>query len=187
MPLEAISKRDLARQAAVVLTERPQPELMTCEDVVAAGRYPYTGPLGLLTAADRAQIHAALEIVNAVDIKDCNFLEVSDGQIQRILLARAICQDPEIIVLDEPTSYLDIRYAVEILDVLREMADVHGVTVVMALHELNYAKRVSDLVVGVKSGQVCFLGRPEEIFKREIISELYDLPAGYYEQLFGGL
>ena len=182
-----IGKREMSRKTAVVLTERPKPELMTCEDVVAVGRYPYTGMLGILSEKDKEKIRGALSAVNALDIKDRSFSEVSDGQLQRIMLARAICQEPEIIVLDEPTSFLDIRYAVEILDILRQMARDRGVTVILSLHELNFAKRVSDLVMCIKSGRVLHLDTPEVIFKEGIISDLYDLPQGYYGQLFGGL
>lgn len=185
--LEEIRAAALSRQAAVVLTERPKPELMTCEDVVAVGRYPYTGTLGILSYNDRKKICEALTLVNAFDIKDRSFSEVSDGQLQRVMLARAICQEPEIIVLDEPTSFLDIRYAVEILDILRRMASERGVTVIMSLHELNFAKRVSDIVMCVKSGRVLYLDTPENIFTEKIISNLYDLPEGSYRELFGGL
>ena len=185
--IEEMPPRDMARRAAVVLTERPKPELMTCGDVVAAGRYPYTGMLGILSKTDREKIDSALRTVGALELKDRNFSEVSDGQLQRVMLARAICQEPEIIVLDEPTSFLDIRFAVEILEILREMASKHGVTVIMSLHELNYAKRVSDLVMCVKDGCVLHLGKPETIFTEEIISRVYDLPEGIYSQLFGGL
>ena len=185
--IEEIHPRDMARRAAVVLTERPKPELMTCGDVVAAGRYPYTGMLGILSKTDREKIDSALHTVGALELKDRNFSEVSDGQLQRVMLARAICQEPEMIVLDEPTSFLDIRFAVEILEILREMASKHDVTVIMSLHELNYAKRVSDLVLCVKDGRVLHLGSPETIFTEEIISQVYDLPEGIYSQLFGGL
>ena len=185
--IEDTSPRELSRRAAVVLTQRPKPELMTCGDVVAVGRYPYTGMLGILSDKDKEKIDEALQLVNATDLKNRNFSEVSDGQLQRIMLARAICQEPEIIVLDEPTSFLDIRYAVEILDILQNMATERGVTVIMSLHELSYAKRVSDIVMCLKDGHVMYLDTPEVIFTREIISELYDLPDGAYEELFGGL
>ncbi len=185
--IESIRARAFSRRAAVVLTERPKPELMTCWDVAAAGRYPYTGMLGILSEADREKVTDALRTVNALDIKDRSFAEVSDGQLQRVLLARAICQEPEILVLDEPTSYLDIRYAVGILDTLIQMARERGALVILSLHELNYAKRVSDLVMCVKDSRVLYLDTPDKIFTDEIISRLYDLPEGYYEQLFGGL
>ena len=186
-PINDINSRDMARRAAVVLTERPKPELMTCGDVVAVGRYPYTGMLGILSASDKEKINEALCLVNALDLKDRCFSEVSDGQLQRIMLARAICQEPEIIILDEPVSFLDIRYAVEILDILRRMASERGVTVIMSLHELNYAKRVSDRVMCVKDGYMLHLDTPEAVFTKEIISRLYDLSDGGYAELFGGL
>ncbi|MCL2166305.1 MAG: ABC transporter ATP-binding protein [Clostridiales bacterium] len=182
-----ISSREMSRQSAVVLTERPNPELMTCGDVVAVGRYPYTGMLGILSATDKDKIEEALRMVHALELKNRSFSEVSDGQLQRILLARAICQEPEILVLDEPTSYLDIRYAIEILDILRCMATERGITVVMSLHELHYAKRVSDVVMCVKDGYIVYFDAPDLIFTNEIISNLYDLPEGVYGQLFGGL
>jgi iron complex transport system ATP-binding protein len=160
---------------------------MTCGDVVAVGRYPYTGMLGILSASDKEKINEALCLVNALDLKDRCFSEVSDGQLQRIMLARAICQEPEIIILDEPVSFLDIRYAVEILDILRRMASERGVTVIMSLHELNYAKRVSDRVMCVKDGYMLHLDTPEAVFTKEIISRLYDLSDGVYAELFGGL
>lgn len=185
--IEEISPKELSRKAAVVLTERPKPELMTCGDVVAVGRYPYTGMLGVLSQTDKDKIHEALHLVDALELKDKSFSQVSDGQLQRIMLARAICQEPEIIVLDEPTSFLDIRFAVEIIDILRRMADERGVTVIMSLHELNYAKRVSDLVMCLKGGYVLHLDTPEFVFKKDIISHLYDITDETYDQLFGGL
>lgn len=185
--IEDIAARELSRQAAVVLTERPKPELMTCYDVVAVGRYPYTGMLGILSEKDKKKIDDALKMVNCFDLREKDFRQISDGQLQRVLLARAICQEPEIIILDEPTSYLDIRYAVEILNILHRMAKEHQVTIIMSLHELNYAKRISDLVMCVKEGYIMKLDTPDKIFKEKIISQLYDLPVGTYSQLFGGL
>lgn len=185
--IEDINPKELSQLAAVVLTERPKPELMTCGDVVAVGRYPYTGMLGILSPKDKEKINEALYLVGAWELRDKNFSQISDGQLQRIMLARAICQEPEIIVLDEPTSFLDIRFAIEILDILRRMADERGVTVIMSLHELNYAKRVSDLVMCIKEGRVLHFDAPEVVFKKNIISHLYDISIETYDELFGGL
>ncbi|MDR1558424.1 MAG: ABC transporter ATP-binding protein [Clostridiales bacterium] len=185
--VESLGPREMSRRMAAALTERSKPELMTCGEAAAAGRYPYTGMLGVLSKRDKEKVDEALRIVGVFELKNRLCSEVSDGQLQRITLARAICQEPEIIMLDEPTSFLDIRYAVEILDVLRQMANERGVAVVMSLHELNYAKRVSDLVMCVKDGRVLYLDTPDVIFTEAAISRLYDLPEGTYSQLFGGL
>lgn len=183
--IDDMSNRDMSYQVAVVLTEKLRTELMTCRDVVETGRYPYTGMLGILSEQDSLQVRNAMELVNAWELRDKDFTEISDGQRQRILLARAICQDPAIIVLDEPTSFLDVRYGLELLNILRAMAEKRGITVIMSLHELDMAQKVSDLVMCVKGEYITHFGTPREIFQRELISELYELSNGSYNPLFG--
>ena len=99
---------------------------MTCHDIVATGRYPYTGRLGILSREDEDKVDEAMRIVHAEELGSRDFNAISDGQRQRVLLARAICQEPEIIVLDEPTSFLDIRHKLELLSILRSMAKGHN-------------------------------------------------------------
>ncbi len=185
--LSAMAPRDLAARMAVVLTERVRPELMTCRDVVSAGRYPYTGRLGILSAEDRAQVDAAMAVVHASDLALRDFNAISDGQRQRVLLARAICQQPQIIVLDEPTSFLDIRHKLELLGILRRMARTEGITVVMSLHEIDLAQKVSDKVLCVRGDTALHFGTPEEVFTEENIRELYALEKGFYDPRFGSI
>ena len=150
-----------------MLTERMKPEMMTCHDVVATGRYPYTGRLGVLSREDENKVDEALMAVHAQELGIRNFLEISDGQRQRILLARAICQEPEVMILDEPTSYLDIRHKLELLEILRKMAKEKEITVIMSLHEIDLAQKISDKVVCVKGDRIAGFGNPEEIFTEE--------------------
>ena len=152
--LSKLSFRDLSTKMAVVLTDRMKPELMTCHDIVSTGRYPYTGKLGILSREDEQKVDEAMEAVHAQELGDRDFNAISDGQRQRVLLARAICQEPEIIVLDEPTSFLDVRYKLELLSILRNMAKKKGITVIMSLHEIDLAEKVADKIICVKGDRI---------------------------------
>lgn len=185
--LTALSYAELSRKMAVVLTDRLKPELMTCQDIVATGRYPYTGRLGILTPEDERKVDEALAAVNATDLGTRDFNAISDGQKQRVLLARAICQEPEIIILDEPTSFLDIRFKLELLSILRRMAREKNITVIMSLHEIDLAEKISDKIICVHGEKIAHYGTPEEIFREDTIRELYNLDNGYFDPLFGSI
>ena len=179
------SERELSKKLAIVMTERMRAELMTCWDVVATGRYPYTGRLGILSDEDRQKVDEAIKMVHAEDYADSPFDRISDGQRQRLLLARAICQEPEVVVLDEPTSFLDVRHKLELLDVLKTMVRTKNVAVVMSLHELDLAQKISDRVVVVANRRVDRYGTPEEIFEDEYICRIYGIEKGSYNAQFG--
>lgn len=181
------SAREMAKTVAVVLTDRIRPELMTCAEVVAMGRYPYTNLLGRLTPQDEQIVREAMARVHALDLAQRDFDTLSDGQRQRILLARAICQQPQVLVLDEPTAYLDIRHKIELLDILRDMARSQSVTVILSLHEIDLAVKVSDFLLCVKGETIHAFGPPEQIIREHIIEELYDMQAGSYNRLFGSV
>ncbi len=185
--VSAMSYKELSRKLAVVLTERIRGELLTCYDVVATGRYPYTSTLGLLSKEDREKVYRAMERVHARELAEKDFAAISDGQRQRILLARAICQEPEIIVLDEPTSFLDIRHKLELLSILRSMAKEKGITVIMSLHEIDLAQKISDKILCVRGETIEHFGTPDEIFCEEIINGLYGIENGSYNITFGSV
>ena len=185
--LRSLSYKEIATKMAVVLTERMKTELMTCWDVVASGRYPYTGRLGILTKDDEAKVAAAMEAVHALSLAQRDFNQISDGQRQRILLARAICQEPEIIILDEPTSFLDIRHKLELLSILRSMAKEKGITVIMSLHEIDLAQKISDKIMCVKGETIAHYGTPEEVFREADIRSLYEIEQGFFEPVFGSI
>lgn len=186
-PMERCGQKEIAKRMAILMTERIHPELMTCYDVVSTGRYPYTGALGLLGKEDKRIVEESLELVHGRDMADRLFDAISDGQRQRILLARALCQTPEIIVLDEPTSYLDIRYKLELLTILKTMVREKNLAVLMSLHELDLAQRVSDTVVCVSGDRIDRMGPPEEIFSNDYIARLYHMEPGKYDPCFDTL
>ena len=174
----------LAREIAVMLTERAKPELMTVRDVVSLGRYPYTGRLGRLDAADEARVKDAMEAMDVMALRERDFRELSDGQKQRVLLARALAQDPKLLILDEPTANLDIHYKLQLLRVLRAKAQA-GMTIVASLHEIELARLLADQLLTVKDGHAQHIGTPAEIFHEEIIAPLYDISAEEFRLLYG--
>lgn len=185
--MQEYSFKKLSTRMAVVLTDRMKPELMTCHDIVATGRYPYTGKLGILSKEDEEKVEAALAAVHALDLGNRNFHAISDGQRQRVLLARAICQEPDIIILDEPTSFLDIRHKLELLSILRDMAKEKHITVVMSLHEIDLAQKISDKIICVKGDTISYCGDPEEVFQAGIIRDLYEIDKGFFDPCFGSI
>ena len=187
VPMERIPRKERARKLAVVFTEKLQGELMTCRDVAAAGRYPYTGWLGLWSEEDQRAVDQALELVHGTDLGDRPFDRISDGQRQRIMLARALCQEPEMILLDEPTSHLDVKYKLEFLSLLREMARKKDLLVLMSLHELDLAERISDRVVCIKDGRMDRCGTPEQVFTPGYVEELFGMTAGRFDAAGGAV
>ena len=182
-----LTEQEISRHMSVLMTNHIRPELMTCADVVATGRYPYTGRLGVLTKKDWEKVDQCLELVHASALAGQDFSRISDGQRQRVLLARALCQEPEVLVLDEPTSFLDIRHKLELLAILKDMVRSRRLAVLMSLHELDLAQKVSDRVVCVRGDRIDRQGPPEEIFSSDYMMELYGAARGSYNALFGSL
>ncbi len=180
--LQDMKREELAKKMSVVFTEKIRAEMMTCEDIVATGRYPYTGKFGILSEKDYRIMDEAMDLVHITEIRDRDFGKISDGQKQRVMLARAIAQEPEIIILDEPTSYLDVKYKLEFLSVLQEMRKKKGLTVIMSLHELELAERVSDQILCVKGSYVDRIGEAKEIFRPDYIKQLFDIEAGCFDE-----
>lgn len=182
-----MTAKELAKKQAVVLTERIRPELCSVREIVALGRYPYTNMVGRLTREDREIVDDSLALVNAKDLAERDFMTLSDGQKQRVILARALAQQPELLILDEPTAFLDVKHKTELLSVLRYLARERGVTVVMSLHEIDLAAKVSDCLLCVKGETVEAFGTPEKVLDTLPIEELYGMDKGSYDPLFGSV
>ena len=183
--LTAYTPHARARKLALMLPHTARTELATCFDVTAAGRYPYTGRLGILSDADRRAVYEALTLVQAEALADRDFTKISDGQRQRVLLARAVCQQPEILLLDEPTSFLDVKGKAELMGILQTLAHEKNVAIIVTLHELELAQKLADAVVCVAPQGVSGVLTPKKAFARENICQLFDLTAVQYAALFG--
>jgi iron complex transport system ATP-binding protein len=147
-------------------------------DVVAAGRYPYTGSLGILGDEDWNIVDEAMERMEIRELATSYFEELSDGQRQRVLLAKSIAQQPKVLVLDEPTSYLDIRYQLEFVEMALDLAKKQGMGIFLSIHELGIARRLADRVLCLKDGFLDAYGIANDILTDEYIEQLYGIPKG---------
>lgn len=174
-PLQSISRMEHSRILSVVTTLRPDVEWMKVWDVAASGRYPYTGRMGVLSREDRQIVSESLARLQVEDLKDLSFSELSDGQQQRVLLAKSLAQRPKLLILDEPTSYLDLRYILEFVKIASELSGREGITLMLSLHELSVARRLADRILTLKEGRQDRLLQAGSL-TAEYIRELYGIP-----------
>lgn len=186
-PLEKLSALELARIMAVVLTDKITPPLLTVEEFVALGRYPHTDYLGRLRPEDRARIHGALDDVRAGYLRQRQFSDLSDGERQKVLIARALAQEPQLLLLDEPTVHLDLRHRIEVMTILRDLCRHQGITVVASLHDVDVAAKISDRVAFIKNSGMMAWGSPESILTAGSVAELYDFDQAVFDSALGGL
>lgn len=174
-PLAKISPGERARRLAVLPQENPMPFALTVRDVVEMGRYPYLGRLGRPDGADRNAMEAAMERMRVAPLATRVYPTLSGGEKQRVLLARALAQEPDVLILDEPTANLDVNHALELLDLVRGLAHGEGLAVVVVEHTLAYARRFSDDVLALKGGRVFARGAPGEVLSPETVIRLFDI------------
>lgn len=180
MDLMEFRQEELAKHLSVVLTERVYPGLFTAFEFVSLGRHPYTGILGRLSDKDMEVVYEAMTMVGAAGLSSRRLDELSDGERQKIMLARALAQEPELIVLDEPTIHLDLKHRIEVVEILSRLCREKGTTVIAALHDIDMASRVADLVILVKEGAIIASGPPEAILNETSVTSLYSIEGAFY-------
>ncbi len=177
--ISQVKLKDFAKQVAIVHQYNTAPADISVEKLVSFGRTPYHGFVSLAnTEEDEEKIKRALEITNTEKIKDKAVAQLSGGQKQRVWIAMALAQDAKILFLDEPTTYLDIRYQLQILKLVRKLNEEYGMTVIMVLHDINQSLYYSDEILAMKDGRITAQGKPEEIITSELIKNVYDVELG---------
>jgi iron-chelate-transporting ATPase len=172
----ALRPKDFARRVTLLTQSRPTPGGVRVRDVVAYGRHPYRGRFGSGDAGGAEAVERSMRCTGVADMAERPVDELSGGELQRVWLATCLAQETGVVLLDEPTTFLDLRYQVEILDLVRDLADEHGVAVGVVLHDLDQAAAVADTVVLLHHGRVRATGRPAEVFTAGLLTEVYGLP-----------
>ena len=170
--LKSYSAIDLASTISVVLTETLASKNLTVLELIALGRQPYTNWIGRLSENDKNKIREAISMVDLEELKNKKCYELSDGQLQRVLIARALAQDTSIILLDEPTSHLDLHHKVQILKLLRDIAHKTGKTILFTSHEIEMAIQLCDKIL-IMNRETHEFGEPSELIRKHSFERLF--------------
>ncbi|MBU5425888.1 heme ABC transporter ATP-binding protein [Tissierella pigra] len=173
--IKKVKPRELAMKIALVPQNTVIDYDFTVEDIVLMGRHPYKGRFQKEDESDYRIVNEAMEMTNTLYLKDRIITEISGGERQRVIIAKALAQNPSIILLDEPTSHLDINHQIEILNLLRKLNQEKGTTIVVVIHDINLASRYSDEIILIKDGQIKATGSPQKVITKENIEFAYNI------------
>ena len=176
--VQRLDTKTVAQKIASLSQTTTQVNGLTVEEIVAYGRFPYQKGFAGLKEEDHQLIQWALEATNLTKLKQRTLLTLSGGQQQRVWIAMALAQDTDILILDEPITFLDPAHQLEILELLQEI-NHQGKTILMTIHDLNHASRFSDYLLGMKKGELIFQATPKEIFTADKLLNLFDIQATF--------
>lgn len=184
-PASRLDKRLRARKIGWVPQQESAAWPLTVAEVVRLGRAPHRGWLMPFTAEDMKIVECALARADLLDLKDRPVNKLSGGEFQRVLIARVLAQEPEALLLDEPTASLDVHHQIQVLDLVRGLVDEKGLSVVMALHDLNLAVRYCDQLVLLHNGRQVSAGAPEEVLTPDNLRAVFGVEARLYRDPWG--
>ena len=163
----------IAQQMATLPQSPSAPGTLTCFELVSYGRFPYQTGFGRMTKEDKEIVEWALSVTNMSEYRDREIAYLSGGQRQRVWIAMAIAQQTKIILLDEPTTYLDLCHQLEVLELLKKLNEEEGATIIMVLHDLNLASRYSDCLLAMENGNIYAHGTPDEVLTSEMLAKCF--------------
>ncbi|GAB1440381.1 ABC transporter ATP-binding protein [Providencia sp.] len=175
LPLSRYSSKILARQIALLPQTMQAPSGITAMDLVARGRFPHQSLMHQWSKEDKQAVTEAMQLTGVMEFADKQVESLSGGQRQRVWVAMILAQQTEIILLDEPTTYLDIAYQIELLNIFQRLNQQHGRTIVTVLHDLNQACRYADNLIVMVKGMIVAQGKPENIISAKLVKQVFDL------------
>lgn len=176
--IQNLGLKDFAKRVSIVHQYNSSADDITVERLVSFGRTPHRKMMQGRRDEDEKMIRWAMEVTNILKYRDREVSRLSGGQRQRVWIAMALAQNTKILFLDEPTTYLDIRYQIEILKLVKKLNQEYGITIIMVLHDMNQAIHFSDRIIGLKEGEVAVQGAPDEVITEECIRDLYGISLG---------
>lgn len=179
--MQNLSTKDIAKKLAILSQTPIAPGQLKVEELIAYGRYPHRNNVNRLTNKDEEMIEWALTVTNTMEYRNRELAQLSGGQRQRVWLAMALAQETNILLLDEPTTFLDMAHQLEVLDIVKSLNEQHSCTVVMVLHDINHAARYSDHLIAMRNGIIMQTGTPQEILSAEVMRKVFNIDARIME------
>lgn len=175
--MQKLSTKDIAKRLAILAQSPSAPPQLKVGELISYGRYPHRKNVNRLTPEDHEMIDWAMEVTQTAEFANRELSQLSGGQRQRVWLAMALAQKTDILLLDEPTTYLDMAHQIEVLKIVQKINKEHGCTIVMVLHEINQAARFSDTILAMKAGEVLANGKPKEIMTAAYLEKIFNIQA----------
>ncbi|MGG7178413.1 ABC transporter ATP-binding protein [Clostridium paraputrificum] len=175
--MDNMKSREIAEKLAILSQNPTAPSELKVEELVSYGRYPHRSNINKLSSKDKEKIEWALKVTNTIDFRERDLSDLSGGQRQRVWLAMALAQETGILLLDEPTTFLDMSHQLEVLNIVRNLNGRHKCTIVMVLHDINHAAKYSDFIIAMKDGKILYKDKPNLIMNKKVLKNIYNIDA----------